>query len=79
MATSFPFLALARDLCVPYADVCVWAGFLNGVSYTPNEFERRVSNVLTHEQKHAISRAVVAERDRRYAILKEMGLCQQPS
>jgi hypothetical protein len=72
MATSFPFLALARDLGVPYAVVSVWAAWLDKSSFEMNDFERRVYETLTAEQGSAIAIAVIAERDRRYAVQKEI-------
>jgi hypothetical protein len=72
MPTSFPFLALSRDLGVPYAVVSVWAAWLNKPSFEMNDFERHAYETLTPEQGSAIAIAVIAERDRRDTVQKEM-------
>jgi len=65
---SFPFLHLARLLCLPYADVLLMADWFAGRRDEPTReaFERVAESDARNQQ--AIFQIYCCERDRRAAV-----------
>lgn len=72
MSVSNPYMKIANDFGIAHADVYNYAAWLDKTTVETNDAELGACERLTYEQKKTIAAAVKTERDRRYAVQKEM-------